>query len=33
MSKETRIRWLIFAGIVLVGSLSAWLIQEKGWPG
>jgi hypothetical protein len=32
MSKETKLRWLIFAGVVLVGFLSAYFIQQGGWP-
>jgi hypothetical protein len=33
MSKETKLRWLIFAAVVVVGFVSAYLIQEGGWPG
>jgi hypothetical protein len=32
MSKRT-LAWLIFAGVAIAAGVSAYLIQEGGWPG
>jgi len=32
MNKRT-LAWLIFAAVVVVAGVSAYLIQEGGWPG